>query len=258
MTSGGVCKHCGYALRPLEEQCPRCSRGPAPAPPPPTDRASERPEVEQPLPPAAPGTPCCSIWGILGALLVLVIVAGALTLVWMQPEQRARREYRAGLRAQLANDFEKARTHYREALRLDPRMGLAAFSIGTTHLRFGDPAMTVAIQQLMDRAVWGQTKDLDEADRWFREAIRIGQELPPGTRLIDERINTPPRLRAFAHVCLALTAYLRANAALLADQFDDGMSWYRVAQTELAGAMSDDPGNEAAQRMLREPGPTAP
>lgn len=262
MTAGGVCSRCGYALRPLEDRCPRCSQG-GPVPPPPQiehDEPLPAPGLspEAPLPAARGGPGCCSAWTIAGGLLLLAVIGGLIAWLWATPGQRAGREYGAGLRAQMAGDFEKARNHYRKALELDPKMGLAAFSLGTTYLRFGDPAISVAIEKLMEQAVWGQTTDLDEADRWFREAIRIGQQLPPGTRLMDEKISTPPKLRSYSHVCLALTAYVRANAALQADQYDDGFAWYRVVQTEVQAALTDDPENTEAQRMSREPAPTPP
>jgi len=50
---------------------------------------------------------------------------------------------------------------------------------------------------------------------------------------------------------LALTALIRASAAMQADQLDDGLAWLRRAGEEAQGALLDDPGNSAADRVLR-------
>lgn len=256
MLSGGVCPRCGFALRPLEEQCPKCrhnlstpvekyvdnleepSKGPLPAV---TDEAF--PAVSNPK-------RGCNPFAIAGTILFLTLVIGLPAYLWTQPGQRARREYRAGLAAQLRGEFEVAREHYRAALGFDPNMGLAAFSLGTTYLHIGDPALTRSIQEITQRAVQGETKELDEADRWFEQAAKIGQQLPPATRLMDQRIKDPPRLRAFAHACMALTALIRASAAIQADQLEHGMQWFAVATEKAQQALLDDPSNSTASQIL--------
>lgn len=145
---------------------------------------------------------------------------------------------------------------YQKALELDPTMGLAAFTLGTTYLRMGDPAAISGVQELLERAIQGQTGDLDEGDRWFRHAITLGGQLPADRRLMDARISTPLRLKAYAHACLALTALIRASAALQADALEDGMSWLRVAGQEAQAALLDDPQNTAAERILKQIGPS--
>jgi tetratricopeptide (TPR) repeat protein len=176
----------------------------------------------------------------------------------MQPSQRAGREYRAGLRAQLAGDFETARGHYQNALEFDPHMGLAAFSLGTTYLRIGDPGGVQSADGLAQSASQGHTEELDEADKWFRQAITIGQTLPPSERLMDARISSPPRLRAFSHACLAITALIRYSAAIQADQLDQASQWMAVVGQEAQAATADDPGNETATKILgRVPSPPA-
>ncbi len=176
----------------------------------------------------------------------------------MQPAQRAKREYRIGLRAQLHASFDEARQHYQRALELDPDMGLAAFSMGTTYLGIGDPALMESIQDLVTRAENGQTRELDLADEWFRKTIEIGRRLPPGKQLMDQRIRTPARLRAFAHASLALTAYIRAAAAMQADALENAMAWLKVAQSEAQAAVVDDPTNTSADQILRTVSPMVP
>jgi tetratricopeptide (TPR) repeat protein len=191
---------------------------------------------------------------IAGVILFVALAAGIPIYMWMQPAQRAKREYQAGLRAQLAGDFPLAQQHYRTALQLDPQFGLAAFSMGTTYLRIGDPAMLQSVEQITQNAVQGRTQELDEADRWFEQAATIGQSLPASTRLMDQRISSPARLRAFARSCLALTAMIRASAAMQADQLEDGMAWLRVAGQQAQAAVADDPQNPAANQILRAAG----
>lgn len=269
MLAAGVCPQCGYALRPLEETCPRCKRSVHE----PVEKSVEKPATtaseatESPVPAAEPlsNTPhyTSPLFTIAGVIVFLALAVGIPLYLWLQPEARARREYRAGLAAQLAGDFEGARGHYEQALGLDPKMGLAAFSIGTTYLRIGDPAIVQSIQQITERAVWGHTSDLDEADRWFQQAVALGQAMAPDTRLMDQRINDPPRLRAFAHACMALTALIRASAAMQADQLEDSMNWFGVAAQMAQAAVVDDPNNASANQILRQippviPGSTAP
>lgn len=252
MISGGICSRCGYALRPLENHCPRCGPDAAetltPAATPTPAAASE----ERALPAARSG---CSAWAVAGTIVLVLGFGWLLTWLWMQPGLRAQREYRAGLQAQLAGQFAEARRHYLKALELSPDMGLAALMMGTTYLRIGDPALMNSINELVDRAKWGRTGELDHADEWFRKAIEIGARLPSSAKLTDPKINTPPRLRAFAHTFMALTALVRASAALQADQLEDGMRWLGVVHQEAQAALTDDPGNEQAQKILREAPP---
>ena len=176
----------------------------------------------------------------------------------MQPGQQAKREYQLGLQAQIRADFEEARLHYRRALELDPKMGLAAFSMGTTYLGIGDPALMDSIQTLTERASVGQTGALDTADEWFRKTIEIGQQLPASKQLMDQRIRTPAHLRAFAHASLALTALIRASAAMQADALEDAMAWFGVVQREAQAALVDDPTNASAEQILRTVQPLIP
>ena len=220
-------------------------------------RASLRCSPPDELPPVQPRRGCLTV-GIIGAVLLLAVAVAIPIAIWMQPSQQAKREYQAGLRAQLRANFEEARLHYRKALQLDPDMGLAAFSMGTTYLGIGDPALMQSIQQLTQRASRGETRDLDTADEWFRKTIEIGQRLPPGKQLMDQRIRTPAHLRAFSHTSLALTAFIRASAAMQADALDDAMAWFEVVQREAQAALMDDPSNSSADQILRTVGPMIP
>ncbi|MBU0609229.1 MAG: hypothetical protein KKI08_15185 [Armatimonadetes bacterium] len=259
MVAGGVCPRCGYAMRPLEEECPRCARlGPAAlTPPEPSDHAPEEGHIEHDFPAAQPRRGCM-VGGIIGSLLLLAIAVAIPVAIWMQPSQRAKREYQLGLQAQIRADFEEARRHYRRALELDPEMGLAAFSMGTTYLGIGDPALMDSIKALTERATAGQTSTLDEADRWFRMTLEIGQRLPASKQLMDQRIRTPAHLRAFAHASLALTALIRASAAMQADAYEDAMAWFGVVQREAQAALIDDPTNDSAEQILRTVQPMLP
>ena len=229
----------------------------------PVEKAAVPPAAasEAPLPPVdAIASPHrgCSLFTVAGVIAFLALVIGIPLYMWMQPLQRARREYQAGLRAQLAGDFEGARTHYQAALSLDPNMGLAAFSMGTTYLRIGDPAMLKSVDQITQKAMWGHTEELDQADKWFEQAATIGQKIPASTRLMDQKISTPARLRAFARACLAVTALIRASAAMQADQLDDAMAWFQVSTQQAQMAIVDDPANDSANQVLRAIPPIAP
>ena len=260
MTAGGVCPRCGYALRPLEVHCPRCAKlgGQAPPPGPVDDNASPPlPELERPLHETERSRGCL-VTSIIGGLVLVAIAVGVPIAIWMQPAQRAKREYELGLQAQIRVDFQVARQHYDKALQFDPNMGLAAFSMGTTYLRVGDPALVQAMQEMVDRAIQGQTGELDKADEWFRRALQIGQTLPPSKLLMDQRIKTPAHLRAFSRASLALTAFIRASAAIQADQYEQASAWIQVATSEAQSAMVDDPGNGPAQQVLRSVAPLVP
>jgi len=196
--------------------------------------------------------------GAVGAVLLLAIAVGIPIAIWMQPSQQAKREYRLGLQDQLHSDFEGARRHYQKALSLDPDMGLAAFSMGTTYLEIGDPGLMDSIQDLTKRAAEGETAVLDSADEWFRKTLEIGQRLSPDKRLTDQRIRTPAQLRAFAHASLALTALIRASGAMQADQLDAAMAWFGVVSREAQLALLDDPTNSAADKILRSVQPILP
>jgi tetratricopeptide (TPR) repeat protein len=210
-----------------------------------------------PLAPPATGRRSGWLLALVLGLLGVVLVLGG-WLVWNSPHLAAQRAYKQGLAAQLQGRFEEAQACYRRALQLDSDFGLAAFSLGTTYLRFGDPSLLQSIETLSERAVQGDTQALDEADRWFRETIRIADRLPPDTRLMDQNIRDPLKLRAFARACLAVTAIIRASAAIQAEQFEDGMAWLEVVSREAQAAIADDPGNAIAAEALRNLPPIRP
>lgn len=258
MTSSGVCPRCGYALRPMEDKCPRCARlGPAAPVQAPAPEFPAAGPVQEELP-EAPRSRGCLVLSIIGGVLLLAALVGVPLAIYMQPAQRAKREYRQGLQAQLRAEFDLARQHYLKALDYDPTFGLAAFSMGTTYLGLTVQGLTQSMQEIMDRATRGQTWELDTADEWFHKTIEIGEQLPPGTRLMDQKIQTPNQLKAFARASLALTAFIRAAAAMNAEAFDDAMAWMQVVQQQAAQALLDDPNNPAAQQMLKSSQTMAP
>lgn len=258
MVRAGTCPHCGFALRPLEEICPRChqdpSRQPEPIPIPekPVPVSAGGESVPQPDFSPAPPASRRRVSAVLVSLIAMALLLGlSISLFYFSPAVQARLAYRRGLRLQMEAQFEAARQEYQRCLECDPHFGLAAFSIGTTYLRLGDPGIIGAMQDLTSAATKGDTSALDEADRWFGESIRIAQELPVSQRLSDARISTPRKLIAFAHSCLALTALVRASAAMQADQLEDGLAWLQRAGEEAQAALTNDPGNSAADRILR-------
>ena len=265
MVRGGVCVRCGFALRPLEGACPRCLGTVAEAAlaqpqaliedrlPPALVDTGQFPEVSAPT--ASGERRGCGLASLLSVSGLVALVGVTGWFVWTSPALQARRAYQEGLRLQLSGDAAGARGKYRQTLDLDPAMGLAAFSIGTTYLRMGSPDTARAMGELTQSAVSGQTGELDEADRWFRYAVEIAQRLPPNAHLMDERISTPLRLEAFGRACLATTALIRYSAAVQADDLDAAASWLRVAGEEAQRALGSDPDNSSAQRILREIGP---
>lgn len=255
MVRAGVCQRCGYALRPLEETCPRCRLVGAAESPPRGSQSGQASELP-PYPSTTCQTPsrCGSTSRVLLALVIaLAVGAVALGVAWvgLSPHYRARSAYRSGLRLQLAGDFAGARERYRECLELDPTMALAAFAMGTTYLQLGGPGDSSSWQKLAEDAIWGRTGVLDEADRWFRYAAELAQRLNPGQRLIDERMDTPARLQAYCHASLAFTALLRYSAAIGADRIDLAMEWLRVAGEEARSALTNDPENDPAMQILK-------
>lgn len=260
MVSGGVCSRCGYALRPLETHCPRCARLGDAAPPPPSPSTDALSATDVPYEPVEepPSRKGCLVGGIVGGLLLLAVAIGIPVAIWMQPAQQAKREYRLGLQEQLKANFDAARQHYQRALQLDPTMGLAAFSMGTTYLGLGDPSLMDNVTELTKRAAAGETTVLDTADEWFRKALEIGGQLAPTKRLMDQRIQTPAQLRAFAHASMALTALIRASGAMQADALDSAAAWFSVASREAQSALLDDPSNSAADQILKTVAPVIP
>lgn len=263
MVSVGTCPECGYALRPLEVSCPRClgeGSKPGVSEPAMTAESASEPAAVPELPPlGSPATGRRSRW--LLALVLVLLSAGLLLggwLVWNNPSLAAQRVYKQGLAAQLQGNFEEAQSCYRRVLQLNPDFGLAAFSLGTTFLRFGDPSLLQSMESMSERAIQGDTQSLDEADQWFRETIRIADRLPPDTRLMDQNIRDPLKLRAFARACLAVTAIIRASAAIQAEQFEDAMAWLEVVSREAQAAVADDPGNAIASEALRNLRPLGP
>mgnify|MGYP005836561539 CR=1 FL=1 len=192
---------------------------------------------------------------MLIAGLALVLVALVVAYVWWSPQFRARAAYREGLRLQLAGDFIAARERYHECLTLEPTMALAAFAVGTTYLEFGTVNSATSMQKLTEEAMWGRTKALDEADRWFRYATELCQRLDPSTRLMDQRIRNPLRLQAYCRASLALTALVRYSAAVQADQLEAAMAWLKVAGEEAQRALVSDPTNDSAEQILKALGP---
>lgn len=252
---GKPCPVCGFAIPPLEAECPRCARfGPpaaaenGPAHLPAVDPSMAYPDVAPPR---------RRTGAIIGVILVLVLVVGAAALaaylIINSPHQRARRAFDDGLKAQLAGDMETARQKYEEALELDPDMGLAALMMGMTHLGISLTGNTTGyLQQLMERAAGGDTRTLSEADRWFDHAILIAKRLPPTSSLRHADIKTPAQLGAYAHVMKAITAYLRYSAGLMSEDPLSASPWLSMMQSELQQAFALDPTNPYARDMQNQ------
>ncbi len=252
------CPTCGFAIPPLETECPRCARlGPAAAP-----REQAGGGEDGGLPPVdagypAPSAPRGRAGVIVGTVAVIMVVIGAAALtayfIVNNPRHRARQAFEAGVRAQLAGDMETAREKYREALDLDPDMGLAAYSMGTTFLGLSLSGGTQAyMQRLLEMAAAGDTRALTEADRWFDHTILIANRLPPTRSLRHADIKTPAQLASYAHVMKAITAYIRYAAGLMSEDPLSGAGWLTVMQSELQQAFALDPANPYARDMQNQ------
>ncbi len=262
MIALGYCPKCGYAFRPLETECPRCAKyGSA---------TTENDTQEEAFsagtdfsPEMAPSRRSAGVSFLVTFLVIFFLLGAAGVIILsllMQPEQKAIREYRKGLQAQFQGKFEEARKHYQRALELDPQMGLAVFFMGTTYLRVGDPAGLENCEEFTNKAAYGDTSELDKADEWFRKTVEIGNSLPAEKRLLDQKINTPAKLRAYAHAFLDLTAIIRFVGAIQGSLiFDNGENddwqaayyWLDRAVKEAQSALIDDPQNSMAEEMLR-------
>lgn len=265
MIALGYCPKCGYAFRPLETECPRCAKyGQAAFPQQENDTQEAALSEETDLFNPNSARQKREVWGVLLEILAFFLLVGAAGIImlalWMQPEQQAIREYRKGLQAQFQGEFEKARKHYQQALKLDPKMGLAAFFMGTTYLRVGVPEGLENFEAFIKKAAYGDTKELDKADEWFRKTVEIGNSLPAEKRLLDQKINTPAKLRAYAHAFLGLTALIRfvgaIQGSLIFDPEGNGdwqaaYYWLDKALKEARSALIDDPQNSMAEEMLR-------
>ncbi len=252
---GKPCPVCGFAIPPLETQCPRCARlgspaaaGGGPAQLPAVDPGGAYPNVE-------PRRRRTGV--VIGVIVVVAVVVGAAALtaylITNSPHQRARRAFDEGLKAQLAGDMETARGKYLKALELDPDMGLAALMMGMTHLGISLTGNTTGyLQQLMELAAGGDTRALSEADRWFDHAVVIADRLPPTSSLRHADIKTPAQLAAYAHVMKAITAYLRYSAGLMSEDPLSASPWLSMMQSELQQAFALDPTNPYARDMQNQ------
>jgi len=252
---GKPCPVCGFAIPPLEAQCPRCARSGPPAAA--AGGSTQLPAVDPSVayPDVAP--PRRRTGAVIGVIVVLMVIVGAAALaaylIINSPHQRARRAFDDGLKAQLAGDMDTARQKYQEALELDPDMGLAALMMGMTHLGISLTGNTTGyLQQLMELAAGGDTRTLSEADRWFDHAILIADRLPPTSSLRHADIKTPAQLAAYAHVMKAITAYLRYSAGLMSEDPLSASPWLSVMQSELQQAFALDPTNPYARDMQNQ------
>jgi hypothetical protein len=244
------CPICGFALRPLDTECPRCARLDTVATPPaaaspdvPTHTDPTYPPVRAPRPPARIGL-------ILVAFIILAIAIAIPFIIINSSAYKARAAYREAVEAQLAGDLETAKAKYLEALEHDPKMGLAAFGLGTAYLGISVGGRADQhIFQLLQHATVGVTSDLEQADRWFDHSIVLANQMPPDRALHDQNINTPRKLASYAHAMKAMTAFIRYYAAILTDDFDIAEQWISVAGREVGQSLTLDPTNPSAQEV---------
>lgn len=244
------CPICGFALRPLDTECPRCARFDTVATPPaaaatdvPTHTDPAYPPVRAPRPPARIGL-------ILVAFIILAIAIAIPFIIINSSAYKARAAYREAVEAQLAGDLETAKARYLEALDYDPDMGLAAFGLGTAYLGISIGGQAEQhILGLLDAATGGVTSDLEQADHWFDHAIVLANRMPPNRTLQDHNISTPRKLASYAHAMKAMTAFIRYYAAILVDDFDVAGQWIAVAGQEVSQSLALDPTNPSAQEV---------
>lgn len=244
------CPVCGFALRPLDTECPRCARlGGAAMPP-----AAATPDVpnhtDPTYPPVRAPRPPARIGLILVALIILAIAIAIPFIIINSSAYKARTAYREAVEAQLAGDLETAKARYLEALDYDPDMGLAAFGLGTAYLGISIGGQAEQhILGLLDAATGGVTTDLEQADHWFDHAIVLANRMPPNRTLQDHNISTPRKLASYAHAMKAMTAFIRYYAAILVDDFDVAGQWIAVAGQEVRQSLTLDPTNPSAQEV---------
>lgn len=175
------------------------------------------------------------VWALM-AVGVLLSVAMFAAVAWylLNPATAARRAYVQGLHALTAGDAPVARRAFTAALARDPSLAEAHFCLGLAYLGVQGAQLDARnIQRLFEQARWGDTEDLDAADRAFE---RCGAAA--GRRPLDEPAYGMPglsnrELLAYAWSARAATALTRAAAALDTGHATDAEQWLAAASGAL-------------------------
>lgn len=175
------------------------------------------------------------IWA-LGAVGVLLTLALVVVAAWylLNPAAAARRAYIRGVQALTAGDTAEARRAFTAALARNPRLAEADFCLGLVHMGVrGAQLDGSSLQHLFERARWGDTAELDAADRAF---ARCAASL--GRRPLHEPAYGMPgltnrELLAYAYSARAATALTRAAAALDTGHPTDADQWLTAASEAL-------------------------
>lgn len=186
----------------------------------------------------------------LGLALLVALVATGCWLV-MRPQARAARAYSAGVQALRAGDAQGAALRMELALQYEPQMAEAALCLGFARLGFaGQGFSTYGLTQLFEDARWGRTSALDGADEAFRYCVSAASGRPADAPVRSLFAATVQEMIAVAWIGQALTALLRAAAAVDTAHPDQAQQWIAVAWANLDTADAVYP--RAETRPLRE------
>jgi hypothetical protein len=248
MLAEGRCPHCGFAMNTqLDRFCPRCKQAPdAPA----KKAGAQVPAAFDTLMPrvANPRAGLRLVGIAIVALLACMVVAASAIL--NNPHRRAVAAYQAGAQRHLAGDFTGAVDDYRRALQLDDTLSAPALMAGMACAKLGAPRSDRdELQTLLERARWGDTEALQNADAWFEQAIERCDrhpEAPTG----DADLGDTTRVKSLAQSLQGVTAMVRVASATDAAKPDQAESWLEVARQHCEKAQQTDPSNEQARRLL--------
>ncbi len=186
-------------------------------------------------------------WPAAAIFISLLILVPAAVLFWLSPSAKARRLFAAGVVLQTRGRYDEALELFAQAFQLDGRLAPAALRAGLCVLHIGSPIPDVeAWKRILQDAAWSQAAALDQADYWFARAAEAASKLRPGRRFPDSAQPSARHVLANAYACRALTAMLRAAAAIRAHRFSDATSWAEQAATFVQQARKHDPANAIA------------
>ncbi len=198
-------------------------------------------------PPPAAAAESVWTWPLVATGIVILLLAPLLYYLLASPQARARRHFIRGVALQTAGQFDQASDEFRQAIDLDPTLAPAAVRLGLALLHLGGVAPDVSFtQEMLRRAMQGDTGPLDAADEAFRLALQMADAARPGRRFPDKAQPGTNSVRANAHACLGLTAVLRASAAIGASNSAAAVAWLREARLQCERATNYAPANPLA------------
>lgn len=166
------------------------------------------------------------MWGLIGVVLLVCLMAVAVYVTSARsrsyPPVMPEGQYGYGGRP---SDADAA---YVEAMRADPAVLASEFNRGLTLLGLGENAGDFKIDDLLESAKRGETRNLDEADWCFKVCIRAVSTMDSNTEIQPLGMKKP-ELDAKLHLYQALSAVLRTVAYDAAGQHDQDMLWSHIA-----------------------------